>query len=72
MRRASKPFDQFNGFLAGSPADIDAVVVEPVRSMCWEVKTFERYLAANPDVRITVLRHLSRDPAGKIGLVPRI
>jgi Uncharacterised methyltransferase family (DUF6094) len=56
--------------LSSAPAEVDAVVMEPVRSMCWGVDTLERYLAANPDVRITVLRHLSRDLAGKIGLVP--
>ena len=35
--------------LSSAPADFDAVVVEPVRSMCWDVTTFESYLAANPD-----------------------
>ena len=57
--------------LSGAPADVDAVVVEPVRAMRWEVQTMERFLAANPETRITMLRHLSRDLAEKIGLVTR-
>jgi len=52
--------------LSGAPADVDAVAVEPVRAIRWEIATLQRYLAANPDVRITMQRHLARDLAGKV------
>jgi len=49
-----------------APADVDAVAVEPVRAMRWEVVTLNRYLAANPETRIIMQRHLARDLAGKL------
>lgn len=52
--------------LTGAPADIEAVVVEPVRAMRWEIGTLERYLAANPETRIVMQRHLARELAGKL------
>jgi hypothetical protein len=52
--------------LSGAPADIDAVVVESVRSMRWEVGPLDRYLAANPDTRIILQEHMARDLAGKL------
>ena len=52
--------------LSGSPADVDAVAVEPVRSMRWEVGPLDRYLAANPETRIMMQKYLSRDLAGKL------
>ena len=55
--------------MTGAPADVDAVVVEPTRSLRWELISLERYLAANPETRIAVLNHLSRDFAGKLGLL---
>jgi CRP-like cAMP-binding protein len=48
-----------------APANVDAVAVEPVRAMRWEVVTLDRYLAANPETRIVMQRHLARDLAGK-------
>jgi hypothetical protein len=51
--------------LSGSPAEVDAVAIEPVRALRWEVETLERYLTANPEVRIVLQRHLTRDLAGK-------
>lgn len=61
------------GHLAGSTllfsgvvADVDAVASEPVRAFSWQIETLEPYLAANPDVRIVVQRHLVRDLAGKL------
>jgi CRP-like cAMP-binding protein len=42
------------------------MAVEPVRAMRWEVATLQRYLAANPEVRITMQRHLAHDLAGKV------
>jgi CRP-like cAMP-binding protein len=52
--------------LTGAPADVDAVPIEPVRAYCWRIDTLERYLVANPEVRIAVQRHLARDLAGKL------
>jgi hypothetical protein len=52
--------------LSGAPADVDAVAVEPVRALRWEIATLQRYLAANPDVRITMQRHLAHDLARKV------
>ena len=52
--------------LSGAPAEVDAVAIEPVRALRWEVETLERYLTANPEVRIVLQRHLARDLAGKI------
>jgi hypothetical protein len=51
--------------LSGGPAEVDAVAIEPVRALRWEIETLERYLTANPEVRIVLQRHLARDLAGK-------
>jgi CRP-like cAMP-binding protein len=52
--------------LSGATADVDAEVVEPIRSMRWEVAPLERYLAANPETRIVLQKHLARDLATKV------
>ncbi len=52
--------------LSGVPADVDAVVVEPVRCMRWEVEPLDRYLAANPETRIVLQKYLASDLAGKV------
>ena len=52
--------------LSGAPADITAVAMEPVRAMRWDVETLERYLSANPEIRIILQNHLARDLAGKL------
>jgi CRP-like cAMP-binding protein len=52
--------------LSGVPAEVDAVALEPVRALCWDVGTLERYLAANPETRNVMQRHLARDLAGKL------
>jgi CRP-like cAMP-binding protein len=52
--------------LSGVPADADAVVVEPVRCMRWEVEPLDRYLAANPETRIVFQKYLALDLAGKV------
>jgi hypothetical protein len=52
--------------LSGAPAEVDAVAIEPVRALSWEVETLERYLTANPEVRIVLQRRLARDLAGKL------
>jgi CRP-like cAMP-binding protein len=51
---------------AGVPPVIDASAAEPVRAVRWEVGTLQSYLASNPDVRIAVQQHLTRDLAGKL------
>jgi hypothetical protein len=53
--------------LAGSPADVDAVVVEEVRAIHWEIATLVRYLAANPETRIVMQQHLVTDLVRKLG-----
>ena len=52
--------------MSGVTADLDAMVVEPVRCMRWEVELLDRYLAANPETRIIVQNYLARDLAGKV------
>lgn len=57
--------------LSGTPAEADAVAIETVRAVSWEVQTLEPYLSANPEVRIVVQRHLARDLAGKLASYAR-
>jgi hypothetical protein len=52
--------------MSGAAADVDAVALEPVRAMRWEVTTLDRYLTANPETRIIMQQHLARDLAGKL------
>jgi hypothetical protein len=52
--------------LTGAAAEVDAVAAEPVRAMRWDIGTLDRYLAANPETRIVMQRHLARDLAGKL------
>ena len=53
--------------LSGIPSDVDAVILEPLRAMRWQMGTLEKYLSANPDTRNVMQRHLAHDLAGKIG-----
>ena len=53
--------------LTGAPADVDAVAVEPVRTVRWEVGPLERYLAGNPETRVVMQKYLARDLAVKLG-----
>ena len=53
--------------LSGIPSDVDAVTVEPVRAMRWQIGTLKKYLSANPETRNVMQRHLARELAGKIG-----
>ena len=53
--------------LSGVPSNVDAVTVEPVRAMRWQIGTLQRYLSANPETRNVMQRHLAHDLAGKIG-----
>ena len=52
--------------LSGVTADVDAVAVEPVRCIRWEVELLDRYLTANPETRIVLQKYLARDLAGKV------
>jgi CRP-like cAMP-binding protein len=52
--------------LTGLPADVDAVVDEPVRAVRWHIGTLERYLGANPEMRVVMQRHLARELSGKL------
>ena len=52
--------------LSGVTTDVDAVVVEPVRCMRWEVEPLDRYLAANLEARMALQKYLARDLAGKV------
>jgi len=52
--------------LSGAPAEVDAVTVEPVRALRWEVTTLQRYLEADPETRIGVQRSLAHDLAAKL------
>lgn len=52
--------------LSGLAADFDAVVEEPVRAVRWQIEVLEKYLNANPGMRITMQRHLARELSGKV------
>jgi CRP-like cAMP-binding protein len=52
--------------LSGVTSDADAVVVEAVRCMRWEVEPLDRYLAANPETRIVLRKYLASDLEGKV------
>lgn len=54
--------------MSGVPADMDAVVAEPVRLLRWDLGTLERYLSANPETRIIMQGHLARDLVTKLAL----
>ena len=53
--------------LNGIPSNVDAVTIEPLRAMRWQIGTLQKYLSANPETRAVMQRHLARDLAGKIG-----
>jgi CRP-like cAMP-binding protein len=52
--------------LSGALSDVDAVAVEPVRAMRWDVVTLERYLVGNPETRIIMQQQFARDLARKL------
>ena len=52
--------------LSGIPADVDAVTLERVRAMRWQVGTLQNYLAANPETRTVMQQHLAHDLARKV------
>jgi hypothetical protein len=52
--------------LNGIPSNVDAVTVEPVRAMRWQIQTLQKFLIADPETRTVMQRHLAHDLAGKI------
>lgn len=52
--------------LSGIPAEVDATVEERVHAMTWDLKILQRYLAANPETRLAMQRHMAVDLASKI------
>ena len=52
--------------LSGAVPEVDAVTVEPARTLRWDVGTLQRYLDAHPETRNALQRHLARDLAGKL------
>lgn len=52
--------------LSGSAPEVDAVTMEPARTVRWDVETLQTYLDAHPETRIVMQRHLTRDLAGKL------
>jgi hypothetical protein len=55
--------------LGGVLPEFDAAVEEPVRAVRWNIATLQKYLDANPDMRIVMQRHLARELSGKLGRV---
>lgn len=55
--------------MSGVAADVDAIVTEQARAVRWDMATLQKFLDANPETRIAMLRHLSRDLAGKLELL---
>lgn len=53
--------------LNGIPSSVDALVVEPLRAMRWQIGTLAKYLSANPETRSVMQQHLAHDLAGKLG-----
>jgi CRP-like cAMP-binding protein len=61
--------DNFVGsalLLTGMPAEVDATVVEPVSAITWDIGMLKKYLAANPETRLAMQRHLAVDLADKL------
>ena len=46
--------------MSGTPADVDAVVVEPVRGVHCEIGPLEDYLDADPETRSVTTRAIWR------------
>lgn len=52
--------------LTGAPSEVDAVVEECVHAITWDLQILQRYLAANPETRLAMQRHMAIDLASKI------
>jgi hypothetical protein len=55
-------------FMSGISAEVDAVVVVPVRAMRWQWP-LGRYVAANPQTRVAFQQYLACNMAGKLGRI---
>jgi hypothetical protein len=74
LTKDGRMFDLIPGDIVGSalilngiPSNVEAVTVEPLRAMRWQIGTLDKYLSANPETRNVMQRHLAHDLAGKIG-----
>jgi CRP-like cAMP-binding protein len=52
--------------LSGVPSEVDATVEEYVHAVTWDLETLQKYLAANPETRLAMQKHLMVDLASKI------
>jgi hypothetical protein len=52
--------------LSGVASEVEAVTVEPGRTVRWDAQTLERYLEANPETRNVMQVYIARDLAGKV------
>jgi len=52
--------------LSGVPSEVDATVDEFVHAITWDLKILQRYLAANPETRLAMQRHMAIDLASKL------
>ena len=55
-----------SALLLSAAAEVDAVTMEPARTLRWDVETLERYLDAHPETRNVFQRHVARDLAKKV------
>ena len=40
---------------------------EPVRAVRWQIRTLQKYLQSNPEMRIVMQRHLAHELSRKVG-----
>jgi len=52
--------------LSGVPSEVDATVEECVHAITWDLKVLQRYVAANPETRLAMQRHMAVDLASKL------
>lgn len=52
--------------LTGVPSEVDAIVEDCVHAITWDLKILQGYLAANPETRLAMQRHMAVDLASKI------
>jgi len=58
--------------LSGATAEVDAVTVEPSRTLQWDAGTLQKYLDAHPDTRNVFQRLVARDLAEKVRHMARV
>ena len=57
--------------LSGVPSEVDATVEECVHAITWDLKILQKYLAANPETRLAMQRHMAVDLSSKIERLSR-